>query len=89
MPDTEGLICTWKSRNCDDEHPIELYFYHSSQQPMCRFHGQAWPRVGESEVDAKKRTKRARELLTYRGRKDGKKDPFIGAVIPGHHYRET
>jgi|GEM_PF-3196964 len=87
MPNVEELACIWESRNCDGK--VELHIYNEREIPLCRFHGQAHMRVGESEADAKKRTKRARELLTYRGRRDGKKDPFVGAVMPSHHYRET
>jgi len=81
------MDCMWESRNCDGT--IELYFVRDGEKPLCKFHGQAWPKVGEDAATAKKRTKRAKELLTYRGRKDGKKDPFVGAVMPSHHYRET
>ena len=86
MTETHCVFGKPKFRNCDGEE--EEYFYRDGPVILCQFHGQAWPKVGEDADKAKKRTKRAKELLTYRGRKDGKQAPFVGAISPSS-YRET
>lgn len=65
---SDGPICIWVSRACDGD--VVLHRYQVGDGPLCEvymcsdFHGQYWPRVGESEEAAAVRTKRARQRMS-------------------------
>lgn len=60
------------SQNCDRVHPVETYLVKprgqqvASRTQLCRFHGQYWPKEGETELEAKRRTASARARIANR-----------------------
>lgn len=72
--------CAWYSQNCVGV--VELYTIRQRgserEDLLCSFHGQAHQKVGESDKDFEKRTKRVRMSLTRK--------PDFGPV--GHKRKE-
>lgn len=86
------LTCAWKSRRCDPLKPAVPHLVtvrgKTEEKPLCEFHGQAWPRVGESAEDAERRTKHARVALSgkpdYARKREEhrrKKNAFSGPIV--------
>jgi hypothetical protein len=77
-------VCDWRSNYCTLGGTIERYDTREGFKKLCKFHGQAWPKVGESPEEAEKRTKRAKQILgpkkspAERGKKRGR--PFSGSI---------
>lgn len=94
MAEWQGLTLTRECkfgepnfRNCDGDEQ-ECITSSGSIVMLCKFHRQAVQMVGELDEAYKKRSKRAREIVRYRKRKDGKERPFVGP-ISSSSYKET